>query len=465
MDQKFKDNNMKIIDKRIIKMLCVFIFTISFVFSDEFFYKIDQLIQNGKYNEAIQILERNRQKIGIDYYTVLAVIYAHKGRDYNEILQKARKIFVDSETDTEKKDRNFSKILYTYGYIEYYINSDTYRAEIFLKESIKYNPNNDRSLITLAQINYDRNQTDTAEELLDRTFEILKTNNSITEEFLKIYNQVLLENRRYNKIAKIMKPYVDKFDTVKLFYSKALAYNSEYIEANNIIKSFLYKNNDNLEAYYILGLTYKDSKIRANEGLELIEKLNKEKNDRYYIKLAQFYEGLEDIDMAINYYDKALSINKNNDKYYILAITYAIDKGVTSRAINWAIEYYNKKPNDFHANLFLAICYEYQKQFDKSKEYYYRSIDIDPTRYESYVRLAWIVLEQEEDFNTCAEVLLKGYKNIKDNYYKNRIRKALKDLLELEEEYKKRYKQKTGKDIPKPISPTVKEQIKGIITE
>lgn len=444
-------------------ILYFLIFLLIFSFSKDVINKVNDLIDSKKYEEAKSLLIQNKEKMGLSYYTTLAVIYAHQKQNYQEILELAKKRFVDSINEPRTKDQNFSKILFTYGYIEYYVKNNIYNSEIYFNESLKYNSENTDALITLAQLYYDKNDIERSEELLDKTFEILSKGGKINEKFLKLYNGVLAENKRYTKIIKIMEPYIDKYPITKLFYAKALTFLGEYLQANKIIKEYLNINNDNLEAYYILGLTYKDSRVKSKEGIDLIEELNKEKNDRYYLKLAQFYEGLGDVEMAINYYDKTLQLNKNNDKYYILAITYAIDNGNTAKAINWAFEYYNKKPSDFYANLFLAMCYEYQKQFENSKKYYYQSINIDPSRYEPYVRLAWIILEQESDFNTSAEILIKGFNNTKDTYYKNRFKKALKDLIELEEEFKKKFKEKTGQEISKPIKPELKEKIIEII--
>lgn len=454
MGKKIKDN---------LVIIYFLTFLLIFSFSNDVIDKVNDLIDSKKYEEAKSLLIQNKEKIGLSYYTTLAIIYAHQKRNYQEILELAKKRFVDNINEPRTKDQNFSKILYTYGYIEYYIKNNIYNTEIYLNESLKYNSENTDTLITLAQLYYDRNEIEKSEEFLDKTFEILNKQKKINEKFLKLYNQILLENKRYAKIIKIMEPYIDKYPITKLFYAKALTFLGEYLQANKIIKEYMNINNDNLEAYYILGLTYKDSRVKSKEGIDLIEKLNKEKNDRYYLKLAQFYEGIGDVEMAINYYDKTLQLNKNNDKYYILAITYAIDNGNTAKAINWAFDYYNKKPSDFNANLFLAMCYEYQKQFENSKKYYYQAMNIDPSRYEPYVRLAWIVLEQESDFNTSAEILLKGFNNAKDIYYKNRFKKALKDLIELEEEFKKKFKEKTGQEISKPIKPELKERIMEVI--
>ncbi|MEN3015050.1 MAG: hypothetical protein ABDH21_03205 [bacterium] len=427
--------------------------------------EIQKYIDNKDYHKAIEILESKKSSLGLDYYCTMAIIYANLNKDYVPILKNAKEIFVSNVKQENQKNKNFSKILYTFGYIEYYIKQSIYNSEIYFKEAIRYDENNVKAIVAIAQVYYDKNETEKSEQMLDKAFDILKQNKQLTPEFLKIYSQVLIENKRYTKIINILKPYIDKYSIVKLFYAKALTFVDENIEANRIIVDFLRQNSDNLEAYYILGLTYKGSKAKINEGIDLIENLNPEKNDRYYLKLAQFYEGLGDVEMAINYYDKVLSMNKTNEKYYVLAITYAIDTGFTSRAINWAWEYYNMNPQNFYSNLFLAMCYEYQKQFEYSKKYYYQAIEIDPSRYEPYVRLAWIVLEQEADFNLSAEILLKGYNNVKDSYYKNRFKKALKDLVELEEEFKRRYKQKTNQEISKPIRPDLKEKIMNIIRE
>jgi len=167
--------------------------------------------------------------------------------------------------------------------------------------------------------------------------------------------------------------------------------------------------------------------------------------------------------MAINYYDKALSINKENKKYYILAITYAIDAGKANRAINWAYELYSKYPTDFYSVYLLAVCYDEAKLFDKSKEFYYKAIDINPGTYEPYVRLSRIFLEEETDFDNSSKILIQGYYNVQDLYYKNRFKKAIKDLLDLEKEFKKKYRERTGLDISKPIKQDTLKQIEKII--
>ncbi|MFN3994931.1 MAG: tetratricopeptide repeat protein [bacterium] len=464
MDKKLKNNSVSWITKITTTFFVLICFVIYLIYA-ETLDKVEEFINKKEFDKALQILEKNKQKFALDYYLNLAYIYAYTDKDYDKILREAKQIFVDKIQDKSTKDKNFSKILFGYGYIHYYVKNDIYSSEIFLRKSLEYDQNNDKASITLAQLYYDKGETDKSEELLDKTFDLLKNKNALTSDFIKIYSQVLMENRRYSKVVQILEPYIEKYDIAKLFYAKALTFKSEYLKANQIIKQFLNKNNDNLEAYYILGLTYKDSRIKSTEGIEIINSLNPEKNDRYYLKLAQFYEGLGDIELAINYYDKALAINKNNEKYYILAITYAIDVGQTSRAINWAFEYYTKKPNDFNANLFLAMCYEGQKQFENAKKYYQQAINIDPSRYEPYVRMAWIVLEQEADFNTSAQILLDGYQNVKDLYYKRRFKISLKQIVELEEEFKKKYKQKTNQDISKPIKPELKEKIMKIIKE
>jgi len=454
MGKKFKNYS-------IVLFIILIILTISLASTIN---KVYELIDSKKYNDALNLLVSKRKELGIDYYLALSYIYAYNSKDYKPVLKQAKELFVDNQKENAIKDINFSKILYSYGYIEYYIKSEIYNAEIYLSESLRYYPDNKDTLITIAQLFYDKGELDKSEDYLDKAFEILKKSNQINENFLKIYNQVLIENKRYSKLKNLMKDYLS-YDIVKLYYAKSCVFLSDSLEANEIIKDFIKKKSDNLEAYYILGLTYKDSRVKSNEGLKLIDEINPNKNDRYYLKLAQFYEGLGDVQMAINYYDKTLSLNKNNDKYYILAITYAIDTGFTSKAVNWAYEYYNKKPRDFYANLFLAIIYEYQKQFENSKKYYQNAIEIDPTRYEPYVRLSWMLLEQESDFNSSAIILLKGYENIKDLYYKNRIKKALKDLVDLEEEFKRKYKEKTNMDISKPIKDDIKEKIKQIINQ
>ena len=354
--------------------------------------------------------------------------------------------------------------MYNWAYILYNVKKDIYQSETTINEALKYNPNNIGAIILLAKINYDKNNLDNSENLLANAYELaLSKNYSDIVNLVSIYTDILLENRRYAKAKNILENYYQKDNNLLLKYAKVLTYLDELVQANEIIKQYLKKDNNNLEAYYILGLTYKRSYVKVPQALEFIDSINPIKDDRYYIKLAQFYEGINDIDMAINYYDRALSINKENKKYYILAITYAIDVGKANRAINWAYELYSKYPSDFYSVYLLAVCYDESKLFDKAKEFYYKAIDINPESYEPYVRLSRIFLEEETDFDNSSKILIQGYYNVQDLYYKNRFKKAIKDLLDLEKEFKKKYKEKTGLNISKPIKQDTLKQIEKII--
>ena len=427
----------------------------------------NKYLESGDYTKAQEIVNQIDSKF--DALLAQMILYAYKDKD----LQNAKKVlkilkdeFVNKVKNENQKNLNFSKILYNWGYILYNVKKDIYQSEIAFNESLKYNPENIDSIVFLAKISYDKNDLDNAEELLNRAYSLaLSKNYSDMVQLVSIYTDVLIENKRYSKAKNILENYYSKDNRLLLKYAKVLTYLDELVQANDIIKQYLEKDNNNLESYYILGLTYKRSYIKIPEALDFINSINPDKNDRYYIKLAQFYEGVGDIDMAINNYDKALSLNKQNKKYYILAITYAIDVGKTNRAVNWAYELYNKYPDDFYSSYLLALCYEGVKNFDKAKEFYYKAIDIDSSKYEPYIRLSRIFLEEETDFDNSAKMLIKGYYNVGDVYYKNRFKKALKDLLDLEKEFKKKYKEKTGLDISKPIKEETLNEINKIISE
>jgi tetratricopeptide (TPR) repeat protein len=445
-----------------------FIFSILLILANE--SKIDlfnKYIQNKDYSKAQEVINDIKKASEFDALIAQMILYAYKDNnldDSKKVLKILKQRFVDNLSNLNQRNLNFSKILYNWAYILYNVKKDIYQSEITVNEALKYNSNNIDAIILLAKINYDKNNLDNSENLLTNAYELaLAKNYSDIVNLVSIYTDILLENKRYAKAKNILENYYQRGNKLLLKYAKVLTYLDELVQANEIIKQYLKKDNNNLEAYYILGLTYKRSYVKVPQALEFIDSINPTRDDRYYIKLAQFYEGVNDVDMAINYYDKALSINKENKRYYILAITYAIDAGKANRAINWAYELYSKYPTDFYSVYLLAVCYDEAKLFNKAKEFYYKAIDINPESYEPYVRLSRIFLEEENDFDNSSKILIQGYYNVQDLYYKNRFKKAIKDLLDLEKEFKKKYKEKTGLDISKPIKQDTLKQIEKII--
>jgi tetratricopeptide (TPR) repeat protein len=445
-----------------------FIFSILLILGNE--SKIDlfnRYIQNKDYVKAQEVINDIKKASEFDALIAQMILYAYKDNNLDnskKVLKILKQRFVDNLSNPNQKNLNFSKILYNWAYILYNVKKDIYQSEATVNEALKYNSNNIDAIILLAKINYDKNNLDNSENLLANAYELaLSKNYSDIVNLVSIYTDILLENKRYAKAKNILENYYQRDNKLLLKYAKVLTYLDELVQANEIIKQYLKKDNNNLEAYYILGLTYKRSYVKVPQALEFIDSINPTKDDRYYIKLAQFYEGVNDVDMAINYYDKALSINKENKKYYILAITYAIDACKANRAINWAYELYSKYPTDFYSVYLLAVCYDEAKLFNKAKEFYYKAMDINPEAYEPYVRLSRIFLEEETDFDNSSKILIQGYYNVQDLYYKNRFKKSIKDLLDLEKEFKKKYKEKTGLDISKPIKQDTLKQIEKII--
>ncbi len=462
-------NKKNILKKYFLYFVLVFlVISLILVFAND--SKIDlfnKYIENKDYAKAEEIIKEIQKESKLDALIAKMILYAYLDSNLDnskKVLKILKEQFVDNISNENQKNLNFSKILYNWGYILYNVKKDIYQSENIFNEALKYNPNNIDAIIFLAKINYDKNNLDNSENLLSKAYDLaLSKKYSNLVNLISIYTDVLIENKRYSKAKNILENYYTKDNKLILKYAKVLTYLDELVQANEIIKEYIKKDSNNLEAYYILGLTYKKSYVKIPEALDFINSINVDKNDRYYIKLAQFYEGVNDVDMALNYYDKALAINKENRKYYILAITYAIDIGKTNRAINWAYEFYNQNQNDFYGPYLLAICYDEAKLFDKAKEFYYKAIAIKPDTYEPYVRLSRIFLEEETDFDSSIKILIQGYNNIGDLYYKNRFKKAIKDLIDLEKEFKKKYKEKTGLDISKPIKKETLKEVEKII--
>jgi len=138
--------------------------------------------------------------------------------------------------------------------------------------------------------------------------------------------------------------------------------------------------------------------------------------------------GKYDIDKAIGYYQKVITLKSDHDlAYFYMGNLYYNNKKEYSKAIaayEKAIQLYGKDPAYYNN---LGLVYEAQKEYAKAEGYYRKSIEIDPSYSIAWESLGYALYYQYKDAEakeawkkasslgkTGAKDALKKYYNITD---------------------------------------------------
>ncbi len=180
----------------------------------------------------------------------------------------------------------------------------------------------------------------------------------------------------------------------------------KYYESGNIeeaIKSLdksLTIDPKNAEAHYFYATLISDDKTEAMKHYE--EAIKVDPNFvKAYIPLGDIYYSEGRYDDAINAYRKAISIDKSNERYFYelgMKSLNAKDEENRIERLNNARVNFEKHlllyPNDLLTNFNLGFIYENLGEKDKSIEYYQRSYNIEPSRYDILLSIAKLSKDQ-----------------------------------------------------------------------
>ena len=265
-----------------------------------------------------------------------------------------------------KDDINFAKYKTIGGFLEK-IHSDKKAYNTYL--SVVDNSKKSISLYErMARIAIKKNRHDIAFDCLNNVV-ILSNNNPI---------------KIVNAIEYVEKYHSDKTDALISYYTTLAHYYPELSKC-----------------YYELGHLYlkKDEKINALSAFKLALKYE-ENNPYYQNSLAYTYVRLEQYDLAIEYYKKALETNPNDEWSSVvaqaLATIYHQIKGNSEAAISMLENSLLLTKNKSQVYEAIADIYYDLENLDSAVEYYNMALEEDSENPKIHSRLAMAYWEKDE---------------------------------------------------------------------
>ncbi|MCD4664341.1 MAG: tetratricopeptide repeat protein, partial [Bacteroidales bacterium] len=244
-----------------------------------------------------------------------------------------------------------------------------------------------------------------------------------------------------------------KTDTLDAF--NYLGYNyrvmKQYYRSNSYLQKAVNLNPEYPFAYWWMGHNYYEMKD-YEKALELFIKIEDTDNPDYIISIhyniASTYYILEQDDLALKYYKKALShYDLKEDVYYYIALLYG-NSGNNNEAISYYDSIHRQNPRD--TNLMVYLCYFNYKagedalitgnynsaksHLDLVNAYYIDSLNSDPTLYSlisDYNNLRRLTYLYLNDYNEVARIIEQGLNN-EDFSVKSIYRDNAEDLSVIE---------------------------------
>ena len=392
-----------------------------------------------------------------------------------ESLQKALKIVATgAESEDVKKEKATMASLppgkasdyYSMGYDYKWNKKDTDKAIEYYLKAVSIDPNHENALFELG---YVYNEKGEYQKAIGYYSKVVALNPRAKDAFNNIglaysrLNDHQNAEKWYKKSLDIDPNYTLALNGMGLVMWKA----KKYKEAEVWYKKAIQSDPKYHMAYYNMGILYEDMKqyaeskdyyrktIEINPGyvnaminLGIIletkdknfsdaeywyKKASEASPDNYlvYYNMGFLYSNKEfgkyDMDKAIGYYQKVITLKSDHDLAYFYMGNLYYDKKEYSKAINAfekAIQFYGKDPA-YHNNL--GLVYEAQKEYAKAEGYYRESIKIDPSYGAAWESLGYALYFQMKDSEakeawkkasslgkTGAKEALKKYYNITD---------------------------------------------------
>ncbi len=191
----------------------------------------------------------------------------------------------------------------------------------------------------------------------------------------------------------------------------------------------------NAEAHYFYATLLSDNKTEAMKHYE--DAIKADPNFvKAYIPLGDIYYSEGRYDDAINAYKKAISIDKSNEKHFFeLGMKSLNTKDEENRTKNLDNARMNFEkhlmlyPKDLLANFNLGFIYENLGEKNKAIEYYQRSYDIEPSRYDILLSIARLSKDQGK-LNESLDMLNEIIDNVTEQDIKISAYRAKAEVLD-----------------------------------
>ena len=405
-----------------------------------------KLVDEGRFNSAMALAEKLIASNVLDGYLLKARI---------EFQQGHRGEALDILLLAQKRFPNAPRVYLTLGRL-YAIQAlsgnpkATEPAKEYLNKAIELDSSCLPAAVTLANLCYGIGDKACFEQWLDYSLQIDKEHPKVVE----LKARELYDKGRYAELRDYLeskRQLVAKNTSLKELLFKAYYHTQEYVEARKLLQELLAEEPDNMELYFIMGKMYGRSRALDVEKYILNNSLLKGKD--LYLALAFFWEGVGDTDMALRYYDKAIEIDPSDPHLYETVGTYLISNSKYNEAITYLSKLVKLEPSSYKSHFLLGMAYRHAGYPNQAIEELERAKQLNPEYPHTYIELGnayWdIAFKLFEDykqegfywFDKGVEVMKEGLRNVKDERYKARFEKSIRDAAKTRRKIEKELKE------------------------
>lgn len=295
---------------------------------------IEELIQEGKYQEAIELGKKFEQEGQITAPILVNIGVAfYKLKDYENSLSYLSKAF-EKASDPNYPDKNLqTQILLFEATVYHEMNKEDKVIEVYEK-ILAINPEDKESLINYARI--------------------LENNNP--QKALSVYDKIVELDPSTGYDAGIFAMDKGDYERAQKYFEKSLSINP----------------NDENSLLALLKLYLKQSKYK--EAIPILEKIvtittKEHLKPNFYYFLASCYFEIKDFNNSLNYANKVLELRQNDERALVLKAKIYREMKDLKNAANSANEALKVNPENEDANYLRAIIAIEQKDYKTAKPY------------------------------------------------------------------------------------------------
>ena len=297
-----------------------------------------------------------------------------------------------------------------------------------LSEQIQKNPNSDKLYFLRAQESLKSGTVQQAIADLNKAIELNSSNSGYYHQLSELYLESGQPENAIQIIEKAASSFPDSIATIiKLAKTQLILkiHDACFLTVERILKM----EGDNEEAFYIKGSNHQaiSQLDQALKAYERATKLNSQYVDAW-ISSAEVL-ALQDSAEALEYFDKAIGIDRSNPKSYNAKAQYLQNKGKPLKAIALYKHINSISPSYVDAYLNAGKIYWDLKAFTQAKEQYQLLTSLDPKNHIPHYYLG-LIDEKSGYYPSAVEHLQKAI-NLKPDFDK-----AIISLKSLQEEIK-----------------------------
>ena len=301
--------------------------------------------------------------------------------------------------------RENANIQHHLGYI-YQITGDIEQAIKKFEQALVIEPNHAKSVVSLANLDYQSGNVDAAINRLKKALIISENDTYLITTLAKLYNR---NNNSAASVILLEEQFKLNNKNEELLKSLLLSYvgNKQLMIAIETLNTYLLNQRKTVELYLILASlqTLNSDVISAVNAYKTAIKQGGDKG-KIYLLIANVYKHFSKVPEAISAYKKAMAWDENNEKVIIgLAELYNIEND-TASAIVLIKAFEASHQLTEHLVEVLANAYLRTKQYDLAEKYYNKRIEM-ASNDSSVVGLS-LVYRATKRTNKAVDVLTKS---------------------------------------------------------